>query len=135
MPLLHFDIGDNASFGDEACPCGRAALHMLEFVGREGDAITLPSGRRLSPYLLTTVIESESSILQYRIFHTEPNAFRIDVIVRSAGQSASWQRQVCAELGRVIGEPADFKVREVDALERAPSGKRSVFVRVHAGAN
>jgi hypothetical protein len=64
-------------------------------------------GRRLSPYLLTTVIESESSILQYRIFHTEPNAFRIDVIVRSAGQSASWQRQVCAELGRVIGEPAD----------------------------
>jgi phenylacetate-CoA ligase len=135
MPLLRFDIGDKASFGDEACPCGRAAPHMLEFVGREGDAITLPSGRRLSPYLLTTVIESESSILQYRIFQTEPKAFRIDVIVRSAGQSTSWQHKICAELGRVIGEPAHFKVREVDALERAPSGKRSVFVRVHGSVN
>jgi hypothetical protein len=108
---------------------------MLGFAVREGDAITLPSGRRLSPYLLTTVIESESSILQYRIFQIEPNAFRIDVIVQSAGQSASWQHEVCAELGRVIGEPADFKAREVDALERAPSGKPSVFVRVHRGVN
>jgi phenylacetate-CoA ligase len=135
MPLLRFDIGDIASYGDEACPCGRATPHMLEFVGREGDTIALPSGRRLSPYLLTTIIESESSILQYRIFQTEPNAFRIDVIVRSAGQSASWQHQVCAELGRVVGEPAHFNVREVDALGRAPSGKRSVFVRLHGGVN
>jgi phenylacetate-CoA ligase len=135
MPLLRFDIGDRALFGEDFCPCGRAAPHMLEFVGREGDMIDLPSGRRLSPYLLTTVIESESSILQYRIFQTTPNAFRIDVIVRSPGQSALWQRDVCAQLARVIGEPAEINVREVDTLERAASGKRSVFARIDAGIN
>jgi phenylacetate-CoA ligase len=133
MPLLRFDIGDRALFGEDICACGRAAPHMLEFVGREGDMIDLPSGRRLSPYLLTTAIESENSILQYRIFQTTPNAFRIDVIVRSPGQSALWQRDVCAQLARIVGEPAEFAVREVDALERAASGKRSVFARVHAG--
>lgn len=133
MPLLRFDIGDRALFGADICPCGRAAPHMLEFVGREGDMIELPSGRRLSPYLLTTAIESESSILQYRIFQTRSNAFRVEVIVRSPGQSALWQRDVCAQLARIIGEPAEFEVREVDALERAASGKRSVFARVHAG--
>jgi phenylacetate-CoA ligase len=133
MPLLRFDIGDRALFGDDRCPCGRAAPHMLEFVGREGDMITLSSGRRLSPYLLTTAIESEDSILQYRIFQTGPNAFRVDVIVRAPGQSAPWQRAMCEQLERIIGEPADFDLREVEALERAPSGKRSVFVRAHAG--
>jgi phenylacetate-CoA ligase len=135
MPLLRFDIGDRALFGEDICPCGRASPHMLEFVGREGEMIDLPSGRRLSPYLLTTAIEPESSILQYRIFQTGPNAFRIDVIVRSPGQSATWQRAMCAELERIIGEPAEFAVREVDALERAPSGKRSVFVPTRAGIN
>jgi hypothetical protein len=81
---------------------------------------------------LTTAVESESSILQYRIFQTKPNEFRIDVIVRSAGRSAWWRCRVCAELERMVGEPAEFNVCEIDALERAPSGKRSVFVRAHA---
>jgi phenylacetate-CoA ligase len=129
MPLLRFDIGDRALFGSNHCPCGRASSHMMQFTGREGDMIILPSGRRLSAYLLTTAIESENSILQYRIIQTRTDAMRIDVIVRSPGQSAQWQQRVCAELGRLVGEPIRFEVREVNALERDPSGKRSVFVR------
>jgi phenylacetate-CoA ligase len=128
MPLLRFDIGDRAAFGADACPCGRASPHFLEFVGREGDMITVPSGRRLSPYLLTTAIESEGSVLQYRIVQTSADAFRVDVIVRSPGQSAAWQSRVCADLERLVGEPVGFTVREVDALERAPNGKRPVFL-------
>ncbi|HEX3457069.1 MAG TPA: AMP-binding protein, partial [Candidatus Baltobacteraceae bacterium] len=54
MPLLRFDIGDQASFTDEPCPCGRAGQTMQSFLGREGDTIALPSGRRVSPYVLTT---------------------------------------------------------------------------------
>ena len=131
MPLLRFDIGDRAVFGSNACPCGRTSPHMIEFVGREGDMITLPSRRRLTPYQLTTIIESEISILQYRIIQTNTDAFRIDVIVRSPGQSAAWRSRMCAELERIVGEPVHFDVREVDALERDPSGKRSVFVRAN----
>jgi phenylacetate-CoA ligase len=135
MPLLRFDIGDRAVFGSNACPCGRASPHMIEFVGREGDMITLPSRRRLSPYLLTTAIESEHSILQYRIVQTDTDTFRINVIVRSPGESAAWRSRMCEELERVVGEPVRLEVREVDALERDPSGKRSVFVRTPAASN
>lgn len=129
MPLLRFDIGDRAVFGSGRCSCGRASLHMTEFSGREGDMVTLPSRRTLSPYLLTTAIESEESILQYRIVQTQADAFRIDVIVNSPGKSRLWHQRVCAELCRIVGEPVDFSVREVEALERTASGKRSVFVR------
>lgn len=129
MPLLRFDIGDRAVFGFDVCTCGRRSPHMVEIAGREGDMITLPSGRRLSPYLLTTAIESVESILQYRIVQTEANAFRIDAVVRSPGQSSRWQGPLCAELTRRAAEPVGFMVQEVDHLARAPSGKRSVFVR------
>jgi phenylacetate-CoA ligase len=129
MPLLRFDIGDRAVFGSTACACGRASPQMLELAGREGDMITLPSQRRLTPYLLTTAIENEDAILQYRITQTRADAFRIDVIVKSPGQSLLWRSALCAELARVIGEPVRFEVHEVNALEREPSGKRSTFVR------
>jgi phenylacetate-CoA ligase len=132
MPLLRFDIGDRAVFAAGRCACGRASAQMLEFTGREGDMITLPSQRRISPYLLTTAIESEASILQYRIVQMSAAAFRVDVIVRTPGQSALWRQRLCTELQRIVGEPAEFAVREVDVLERAPSGKRSVFARAEA---
>jgi phenylacetate-CoA ligase len=129
MPLLRFDIGDRALFGSNACACGRASAHLLQFSGREGDMIVLPSGRRLSPYLLTTAIEALSSILQYRIVQIAADAMRIDVIVKSPGESAQWQQRLCAELDRLVAEPVRFEVCEVDTLKRDPSGKRSVFVR------
>jgi len=130
MPLLRFDIGDRAVFGSNSCSCGRASLHLIEFSGREGDMIALPSGRRVSPYLLTTVIESVDSILQYRISQTASRDFRVDVIVKSPGESLRWRDGVCKQLELVLGEEATIAVREVGRLERAPSGKRSVFVRM-----
>ena len=95
--------------------------------------ITLPSRRRISPYLLTTAIESEESILQYRIVQTAPDVFRIDAIVRAPGLAADVSHQLSAELVRLIGEPVRFEVQEVAALKRDPSGKRSAFQRAIAG--
>jgi phenylacetate-CoA ligase len=132
MPLLRFDIGDHGTFGADACPCGRASPHMLEFTGRESDMITLPSRRRVSRCLLTNVMDCEESILQYRIVQSQADAFRVEVVVRTPGQSGLWQARVCAELARMVGESVCFAVREVDELERAPSGKRSVFIRENA---
>jgi hypothetical protein len=93
--------------------------------------ISLPVGRRVSPYLLTTVIESEDSILQYRINQTALRDFRIDVIVKAPGESMRWRERVCKQLEHVLGD-VTIDVNEVDRLERAPSGKRSVFVRMPA---
>jgi phenylacetate-CoA ligase len=127
MPLLRFQTGDQATFDREPCPCGRQSSQFSSFAGRVGDTISLPSGRRLMPYLLTTDIELEGSILQYRIVQTEPDAFRIDAVVRQPGQSELWRDRLGAQFSRVAGEPLRVSVREVTRLERAPSGKRSVF--------
>jgi len=129
MPLLRFSIGDRAVFGANSCPCGRHSLNLLGFEGREGDMIDLPDGRRISPYLLTTAIETDESIRQYRIVQTAVDAFRIDVIVSAPGDSLRWRERLCGELRGILGGAFAVAVREVDALPRAPSGKRSVFQR------
>ena len=135
MPLLRYDIGDRAVFGSNSCSCGRASLHLIEFSGREGEMIALTAGRRVSPYLLTTVIESVDSILQYRINQTALRIFRIDVIVKSPGDSLQWRERVCKQLELVLGEDVTIDVCEVNRLHRAPSGKRSVFVPMPASAS
>ena len=134
MPLLRFSIGDRAVFGSSACRCGRHSFNLLAFEGREGEMIELPDGRRISPYLLTTAIESERSILQYRIVQSAARAYRVDVIVAARGDSLRWRDPVCSRLQRLLGSEVAVTVREVERLERAASGKRSVFQRVLAGA-
>ncbi len=45
MPLLRYDIGDEAEWGGP-CACGRGLPVLTRIVGRTGDALTLPDGRR-----------------------------------------------------------------------------------------
>lgn len=129
MPLLRFSIGDRATFGTNVCQCGRHSPNLLGFEGREGDMINLPDGRRISPYVLSTAIESEKSIRQYRIVQDAVDAFRIEVIVPTLGDSQRWRERLCGELRRILGGAIAITVREVDGLPRAASGKRSVFQR------
>jgi phenylacetate-coenzyme A ligase PaaK-like adenylate-forming protein len=129
MPLMRFDIGDRAVLGTHCCDCGRHSLNMIEFEGREADMIVLPGGRRVSPYLLTMAIEAEESILQYRINQTAADVLRVDVIVRSPGDSSRWREGMCARLASIVGSGIALTLREVERLERDASGKRSVFVR------
>lgn len=134
MPLLRFDIGDRAVFGDDRCPCGRASPVLAAVAGREGEMIELPSGRRLSPYLLTTEIESHLPIRKYRVIQTARDAFRVEVVVANPAVDQEWQDRLCAALGRVVAEPVKFSLRVVDDIDRSPGGKRAVFVRAPAMA-
>ena len=131
MPLLRFDIGDRAVFHNGPCPCRRAGPCLEEIAGREGEMIVLPSGRHLSPYLLTTAIEAHGSVRKYQIIQTGIEAFRVDLVLAGERASQDWQGRLCAELAHIAAEPVQFSVRVVDEIDRTPGGKRSVFVRAH----
>jgi len=131
MPLLRFDIGDRAMFHSGPCRCGRAGPCLVEIAGREGEMITLPSGRHLSPYLMTTAIEAHESVRKYQIVQTGSDAFRVDLVLAGERASPDWQDSLCAELAHIAAEPVQFSVRVVDEIDRTPGGKRSVFVRAH----
>lgn len=134
MPLIRFATGDQAVFGDEACPCGRQSPCLSGIDGRVGDVITLPSGRRLSPYVLTTAIEADSSVLQFRIVQTAPSSIRIEIVRKSGTAPEKPADELCAELARLATEPLEFTAHDVEGFERPANGKRSVFTRSVAAA-
>ena len=66
MPLIRFDIGDYAKLGHDACACGRESPYLIDIAGREAEFLQLADGRRLSPYLLTTAVETAPGLVKYQ---------------------------------------------------------------------
>ncbi len=128
MPLLRYRVGDLARGDTRSCECGRASVGLAAVDGRKGDMILLPDGRRLSPYRLTTLIESDPDLLQYRIVETAPGTFRVDRVRNQAAVPAQDQ-MLLRDLVAVVGAPARFTLRDVSELGRSRSGKRAVFQR------
>ena len=128
MPLLRFRIGDEAQAAHGRCACGRASPGLESIQGRTGDRITLPSGRRISPYLLTTAIEQDPALVQYRIVETGRGRFRVELVGGASPQAGDDDR-LRQQLRELCGEEGEFEVTRLEGLARARSGKRSVFLR------
>jgi phenylacetate-CoA ligase len=132
MPLLRFSIGDNGMFAEAPCSCGRKGPTLHRFTGREGDVIQLPSGRRISPYLLTTFIEEHDAVKQYRIVQEDAHSLRLDVVLHDFAKMNGWQDTLASKLMHIISEPVEVRVRLVSRLERSASQKQSVFERLYS---
>jgi phenylacetate-CoA ligase len=130
MPLLRYVTGDLGALAspDATCPCGRRLPQLEVISGREGDMMTLPSGRRISPYTLTTILETLPGLHQYRIVQAAPESLRIDMVASVAADAGRIER--CRrELADTIGEPMDISFRTVAEIPRMKGGKHRVFVR------
>ena len=129
MPLLRFDTQDLGSLETStACACGRESPQLRIASGREGEVMQLPSGRRLSPYLLTTIVETLPGVYQYRILHEQPSQLDIEIVAPHA-LSREVLEECRARLLEVLREALDVTLRRVESLERGVGGKHKVFVR------
>ncbi len=136
MPLIRMDIGDYASFGDAPCPCGLESPYLHGIRGREVEYLTLSDGRRLSPYLLTTHIETIDGIARYQFVQRAGGAVRLLVVPKTGGtDTAPIARRLADALARLLGAGAAFDIRFVEAIERTAAGKhRIVATEPSAGA-
>jgi len=121
MPLIRYVTGDRAALLGGSCRCGRESLRLDAFEGRTVDVLALPDGRRISPYALTTAVETCPGVLQYRIVQLERD--RLDVPIVLPGASESALAALRATLAGVVGPAVKIDVRVVADLPREPSGK------------
>jgi phenylacetate-coenzyme A ligase PaaK-like adenylate-forming protein len=82
MPLIRYDIGDIAVLTDDECSCGVKLPLMSRIEGRRVDCIRLPSGRLISPYILTEWIRELVGIRQYQIIQEERNRIVVKIVPR-----------------------------------------------------
>jgi phenylacetate-CoA ligase len=128
MPLLRFRTGDLGSLTTAPCGCGRRSPQLHIAQGREGEMLHLPSGRRLSPYTLTTLIETLPGLHQYRIRHDAPTQITVE-LAGSDDLSADSLESCRRQLLGVLREPVSISMERVTQLARSAGGKHKVFVR------
>lgn len=128
MPLLRFQTGDLGKLEHTACACGRRSPQLHVDMGRETDMLELPDGRRLSPYLLTTLIETLPGLHQYHIRHDAPTRLTVQISA-SAALGADVLESCRNRLRQLLGATVDVTMERVTQFERGAGGKHKVFVR------
>lgn len=127
MPLLRFDIGDLAKIEWMKCICGRSSPRLSNIRGRLADFITLPSGKKVSPYLLTTIIEKNKAIRKYQIIQNSESELIIDVIMEKDENREEEFLTTKTELERALKEGMAIRFNRVHRISRPPGGKFQIL--------
>ncbi len=130
MPLIRFDIGDHARIAEGRCACGRESPSLDSIEGRRVEYLQLRDGRRISPYLLTTHIETVPGLRQYQIVQRRDGTVELRVVIllgfpSPAASAAELQRR----LADLVGPATPVLVSIVDAIRRTAAGKHLVVTR------
>ena len=130
MPLLRYRIGDfgKLEYGD--CSCGRQSPYIETIAGREVDVLELPSGRRVSPYVLITHgIDRTPEISKYQFAQTDSDQLEIRVTLRSDGRKIEELQPIAKEVAARLNGEVDVRLVEVDHIPRTKGGKHRILMR------
>jgi phenylacetate-CoA ligase len=127
MPLIRYRVGDRVRIGAGECDCGRNGPWLAAVSGREVDMLILPDGRRLSPYLLTSVIELDPAIRRYQIVQDSPSMLTVRYL--RASDSEVDQPRLRQSIAGLLGEAMQIHFERVTDLPRTERGKQKVFIR------
>jgi len=123
MVILNYRLGDIASLHPDPCPCGRTLPLMSYLAGRSDDWIELPSGRRLHPQAVHTLLREESEVWQYQVVQAAPLSFRLSLLAKETCDRERTTARLTAKFLQAFGEEARIEVAFVASLPRTAAGK------------
>ena len=121
MPLLRYEIGDDAELGPE-CACGRGLPVLARILGRTRDRLMLPNGERLPAYNPSEAFAAIPAIQRYQIAQTAPNLLEIRLVARTQLTNAD-RGAIDAALAAALGHRFRLAFVYRDAFPRGPGQK------------
>jgi phenylacetate-CoA ligase len=132
LPLIRYELTDQVTVLDRACPCGSAHTLIADVQGRMDDAFAYPGGQVVHPHVFRSVVGRERGVVEYQVGQT-PDGAEV-LVVGALADPAAVGRRLAAELAG-LGLPApSVEVRPVDRLERQATGKVRRFRPLEAAA-
>jgi len=123
MVFLNYRLGDIASLIPGPCPCGRTLPLLTYPAGRSDDWMELPSGQRLHPQAVHTLLREEYELWQYQVTQESPLSFRLSLVAKDACDREQTRARLTAKFRQTFGEDARVEVTFVAALPRTAAGK------------
>jgi len=125
-PLIRYRLGDYATLTKEVCECGRSLPLIQSIHGRAYDILEMPSGRKMHPEAIIYVFEdiqtTTNAFKQFQVVQESKFEITVNIITNN-----SWSNEVKDEvvrsLKRNIGEDINYRINEVDSIQREKSGK------------
>jgi phenylacetate-CoA ligase len=136
MPLLRYRIGDFGQVRDQPCSCGRQSPWIDSIAGREVDILILPSGRRVSPYvLINESIDQCRDILKHQFVQTAPDRLEIRVSMAKGGRSIGELQHLVQDVAARLDGEMDVAMVDVRRIPRTIGGKHRVLIRAADAAD
>jgi len=129
MPLIRYKIGDECKLEFARCSCGRDSPSLSKIGGRVVDMVRLPGDKRISPYLLTTAIESHSEIAKFQIVQSKLDKLEVRYVFKKRDLSATAVRSIQSAMREHLGEAMHIHLHAVPEICRTVAGKHRVFVQ------
>jgi phenylacetate-CoA ligase len=132
MPLIRYKVGDMGGPLQGVCNCGRGLPLMKVSVAKESDVFRLSSGKRYSAkifdYINMAVIKAyPSSVLQFRVIQNDFDTFNVEMILGS-DRSGRGEKLFCDLAMKQLGPGVNINTKEVETIDREPSGKLRYFI-------
>lgn len=125
-PVVRYDLGDRAALLGR-CPCGHQGPTLRSLVGRRRSLIRLPDGRLFFLRPTARQMSAIAPVEQWRALQTGPKTLVLEVAAArplTEGECAG----LIALVKSVSSADFDVAVRQVDAIDWGPGGKRHLVV-------
>jgi len=123
MVFLNYRLGDIAALVPEPCPCGRTLPLMSYPIGRRDDWVELPTGERLHPQAVHTLLREESAVWQYQVTQESPLSFRVSLLAKESCDRERTRVRLTAKFAQAFGDKAHIDVVFVSSIPRTAAGK------------
>lgn len=127
QPLIRYEIDDELTLLDGACPCGSHMRRVADVQGRVDEAFVYPSGLVVHPIVFRSVLGKQPSVAEYQVRQTARGAV---VTIRPDGvvDVVALRGLMAAALTQAGLDRAEVEVVPVTAIARSRVGKLKRFV-------
>jgi phenylacetate-CoA ligase len=126
MPLLRYEIGDEAEVG-EPCVCGRGLPVLNRVVGRTQDYFVLRSGERRRVDVHHYRLSAIPAVMEFQFVQSDYDNLELKLVVARPLTPEERERVDCV-VAQASGGLFETKVTFHDALQRTEVGKLRPFV-------
>ena len=131
MPFIRYDIGDEGTLSDQACPCGRGLPLLATLSGRTCDIIFTRSGKSIPSTGLPRLFFASLGVQQYQIVQENFEKMVVKIVFdREYPQSHvdGLIGEIIRQWRPILGEDMDITVEFVDQIPPTREGKRRVVI-------
>lgn len=126
MPLIRYEVGDNAQLSNDQCSCGRTLSILKKIHGREYDTLYDSQFNPVHPeyvmYVFEEIKDTVGGIKQFQVLQHKDLSMEIS-LVKEENFLDQTERTLENKLKSKFGEGVKFNFRYVDTIRREASGK------------